>query len=362
VWLEAHGAGDASGLLTHPRLAALQPLMVRYLASFKAPSTMWSYTYSWKRFRAFYDGVGARCIPADPLVVALYLTEVMAAANTFSVVRLASAAVSAFHHAVGLPSPTDAKIVHSIREAAERRLPDGANKKEPLELRHLSTICERFATPDCTLEDLMVCAAMSLAFFAFLRYADLAMLRVDWVLTYDHHLDLFLEERKTDQFRLGQWVVACAWVDSPACPVRLVRRLVERARLVGHRPLFSEVRDGAYASTKPIAYAKLRELFLTKFAAIGLDTTKFGTHSCRAGGATLAANNGVPDKLWMEHGGWRSARAAHGYVATAHSLKEEVMRAMLHAPPNSTDKEAGGPAAGDSRGPKRSRARPPAAQ
>lgn len=209
-------------------------------------------------------------------------------------------------------------------------LPDGANKKEPLELQHLEAICGRFASPGCSLADLMVCTAISLAFFGFLRYPDLAALRVDWVLVFSHHLDLFLLQRKTDQFREGQWLVVCAWHNSPACPVTLVRRLVEQAGLAGHRPLFSELTAAgdAYTSTKPIPYAKLRTMFLAKFAAIGLDTTKFGTHSCRAGGATLAANNGVPDKLWMEHGGWRSARAAQGYVKTAHNRKAGVTQAM----------------------------------
>ena len=98
-------------------------------------------------------------------------------------------------------------------------------------------------------------------------------------------------------------MVVCAWVGSAACPVQLVR-LVEREGLKGHCLLFQALTpEGvSYANRKPIAYSDMRLLFLDRFEAIGLDTTKFGTHSCRAGGATLAVN-----KLWMEHGGWRSA-------------------------------------------------------
>lgn len=346
VWLEAHGSGALGS--THPRLAALLPVMVRCSARCKATSTMGRYTYSWRRFRAFCEEVGEPCVPARPLIVALYLTEVLVAANTFSVVRLASAAVAAFHNAVGLPSPTDSEMVHTIREAAQRMLPDGAGKKEPLELRHVEAICKRFAGPGCSLRDLMACTAISLAFFGFLRYADLAVLRVDWVAVESHHLDLFLEHRKTDQFRVGQWVVVCAWAGSPACPVALITRLLERAALSGHRPLFSALTAAgdAYASTKPIAYPELRTLFLEKFAAIGLDTKKFGTHSCRAGGATLAANNGVPDKLWREHGGWRSARAAQGYVKTAHELKSSVTQRMVESGSGQANGGAGGSGAG----------------
>ena len=55
----------------------------------------------------------------------------------------------------------------------------------------------------------------------------------------------------------------------------------------------------------------------------------FGLHSLRAGGATLAANSGVPDRLWMEHGGWRSFRSAVGYVKTSSEVKASVTNAMF---------------------------------
>ena len=315
----------------HPRLLAGLPRLLRTVVWFKAPSTMWRYGYSWKHWLAFAGECGVVAVPADPLHVALYLTEVVAGAKTFSVVRLASAAVAAFHHAVGLPSPTDATIVHSVREAAQRLLPDGAGKKEPMALEHLERICERFAGSDCTLADLVVCTAMSFGFFGFLRYADLAVVVADELLfaADDSWADVFLEERKTDQFREGQWVVLSAYRGSPACPVSLARRLLARARPAPGAALFSAVRGEAYASSAPIPYGELRSLFLEKFAAIGLDTSKFGTHSCRAGGATLAANLGVPDRMWREHGGWRSLRAATGYVKSSHESKLAVTRAMV---------------------------------
>ena len=77
----------------------------------------------------------------------------------------------------------------------------------------------------------------------------------------------------------------------------------------GSRPLFSavSVHEGqeVYGST-PVSYQSLRKGVLEVFQEVGLPVQKFGLHSLRAGGVTLAANSGVPDRLWMEHGGWRS--------------------------------------------------------
>lgn len=139
-------------------------------------------------------------------------------------------------------------------------------------------------------------------------------------------------------------MVVSAWPGSPACPVTLLRRLKQRAGLHGDRALFSKVSGEAYATTDPISYWRLRKLMLDKFEAIGLDRQRFGTHSCRAGGATLAANLGVPDRLWREHGGWSSVRASLGYIKTAHDAKLRVTRTMVEGAAKGKKRKAGGAA------------------
>ena len=62
---------------------------------------------------------------------------------------------------------------------------------------------------------------------------------------------------------------------------------------------------------------------------MGLPVQGFGLHSLRAGGATLAADSGVPDRLWMEHGGWRSFKSAVEYVKTSSEVMASVTKAMF---------------------------------
>ena len=44
------------------------------------------------------------------------------------------------------------------------------------------------------------------------------------------------------------------------------------------------------------------------------DISRYGLHGLRAGGASAAANHGVPDRLYKRHGRWRSENAKDGYV------------------------------------------------
>ena len=48
--------------------------------------------------------------------------------------------------------------------------------------------------------------------------------------------------------------------------------------------------------------------------SIGLDRKRFSLHSLRSGGASAAANAGVPDRHFKRHGRWRSESAKDGYV------------------------------------------------
>ena len=56
------------------------------------------------------------------------------------------------------------------------------------------------------------------------------------------------------------------------------------------------------------------KLILEKISAIGLDPKRFGLHSLRSGGASAAANAGVPDRMIKRHGRWHSENAKDGYV------------------------------------------------
>lgn len=63
-----------------------------------------------------------------------------------------------------------------------------------------------------------------------------------------------------------------------------------------------------------MSYTRIRELILNALKEVGEDPSKFGVHSLRSGGATAAANLGIPDRLFKAHGRWRSETAKDGYI------------------------------------------------
>jgi hypothetical protein len=71
---------------------------------------------------------------------------------------------------------------------------------------------------------------------------------------------------------------------------------------------------GQYLKAGQPCYSTVNEWFKDAARVLGLDPSKYGTHSGRQGGATRAANVDVPDRLFRAHGGWRSEHAKDGYV------------------------------------------------
>ena len=71
---------------------------------------------------------------------------------------------------------------------------------------------------------------------------------------------------------------------------------------------------GNVLSSKPLSASRAGEILKEKLETIGLDPSKFSTHSFRSGGAISAANLNVSDRLFKVHGRWKSDSAKDGYV------------------------------------------------
>ena len=90
----------------------------------------------------------------------------------------------------------------------------------------------------------------------------------------------------------------------------------------------SKTKFGYKPRSKGLSYTRLRELVLEAFKDIVPDISTIGTHSLRSGGATAAANAGIPDHLFKRHGRWSSGSAKDGYVKDSLSSRLSVSKAL----------------------------------
>ena len=136
---------------------------------------------------------------------------------------------------------------------------------------------------------------------------------------------------KTDQYREGASLVI-AHTGTPTCPVSMMQRYFSMGQLVHDsqdylfRGIMHTKSGECLRKGGGLSYSRLRELLLEKISSLGMDPKLFGMHSLRAGGATAAANAGVPDRLFKRHGRWKSESAKDGYVKDSVESRLEVSK------------------------------------
>jgi hypothetical protein len=268
-------------------------------------------------------------LPARPLLVALYMTQLLRSARSPAPILSFSAAVYFFHTLAGHPSPTDHPLVGLAREIARRTRVAGQNKKQPLLASQIRQILTAWAGPHASLHHLMKATVITTCFVAFLRADSLLTLQWEDVrFVGQSHMELFLERSKTDQYREGAWTLV-ARIGGPFCPVALVERLITLGQYAGPGPLIRSVvvtRDRQYVKDKAPPYSTLLQWFKEAAIFLGLDPDLYGTHSGCRGGATGAAATDVPDRLFKQHGHWRSERAKDLYVVDRLPARLSVTR------------------------------------
>ena len=150
-----------------------------------------------------------------------------------------------------------------------------------------------------------------------MRYEELSNLDV---IFHPGYFLVFIESSKTDQYQDGAWLP----INSSSlitCPLKALNLYAE---MVGidfkpDLPLFrrlNSVNSKTRIRKSKISYTRVRELVKEAFVD-SIDAKRIGMYSLRAGGASTAANNGIPDRLSKRHGRWSSERQRMGTLRIA---------------------------------------------
>ena len=115
------------------------------------------------------------------------------------------------------------------------------------------------------------------------------------------------------------------------CPVLLLRRFLSRGVHFNDSYLFCKVshtKSGYRLRNQKLTYSHARQLVRKQLKAVHLNPADYGLHSMRSGGASLAASLGLPDRLIMRQGGWKSANSQHRYIKESRDSLLSITRAF----------------------------------
>lgn len=334
-------------------LVTLAEHMLTDAAMARAPSTLKQYANPWRQYVAWVKETlpflrNIYGVPGN--LVALYLTRVRLQAQERGVgpaaVNTASAAIACFHHLAGQPSPTDHPACALVRETAARTLLATKLLREPIDVGDMRSLLAVFTHDGASLLDRMHCTVAYVMFLGLLRYDDASKILVhqDLFLLLEDRAELFIYKSKTDQRMDGFWVTLAAVPGSVACPVHLLRRLLQQGEYVtcaaagldvgpllrpvvqaGGRHRLAQVTAPLSSPIQPLGSQRLRTRLQQMCDQVGL-AKHVGTHSLRIGGASAAAELHVSDQLIQAAGRWRSVHVQQHYMRESLGRRMAVSR------------------------------------
>ena len=317
--------------LQDPELRRLAATLPQTVLSSRADSTTRKYMYAflkWTEWAEHKKEVSA--FPVQDIQFALYLQHLSETTESRTTVEAAVNAVSWAHQLAGLNPVSSYPFVRVVLAGLQRQLAKPKKKKEPITVEMLSAMAQ---SVDGSLADLRLIAMALLAFSAILRCDELVKLRCCDVVFSPASMSIKLPRSKTDQYREGSSVVV-ARSGTHTCPVAVLEQYCTRAELdlssanFLFRGIVRTKSGEKLRKSGHISHTRVRELMLQRLAKLGYDATQFSMHSFRAGGATAAANAGVPDRLFKRHGRWRSESAKDGYVKDSVESRLSVSQSL----------------------------------
>ena len=317
--------------LEDPELRSLARSLPHTVLSCRADSTTKKYLYAFGRWKEWAERKKEVTVfPVQDVQFALYIQHVADSTKSRAAVEVAVNAISWAHQMAGLQPISSSPFLRSVLAGLQRQLARPIVKKEPITVEILAAMVN---SSDGSLTDLRLVSMALLAFSAFLRCDELIKLRVCDVSFAAGSMTINLPKSKTDQFRDGSAVVV-ARSGTQTCPVAMLEQYFEKAALklgstdLVFRGIVHTKAGQRLRKVGGLSYSRVRELMLQRLASLGYDAAAFGMHSFRAGGATAAANAGVPDRLFKRHGRWRSESAKDGYVKDTEQSRLSVSQSL----------------------------------
>ena len=258
------------------------------------------------------------------LLFATFLSQHVTPATT----KVYLCAVRHLHIESGLPSPTEHlhRLPYLLR-GIKRLYSQERRVRLPITPSILLSFCTRlnFQWHD----HIMLWTAMLVAFFAFLRSAELIALTVSDLSTCNsttHSLPTYIlsiRASKSDPFRQGCQVRLSPSGHPTLCPAKALTNYLRITHLSHSSPLF------VWSSGNPLCRATLTNCIKWLAASTGINEHLYSLHSFRIGAATTASAAGLPDSLIKTMGRW-SSDAYQSYIRTPLSLLDSVAPAMAN--------------------------------
>ena len=304
IWREANSLADLS-------LRKIVPDLVNLQLESRAPATVQKYRSAGVAGQ-LPAKIGVQVIPAKPLHIALFiseLTKISVRNNTgISPIESVIYSIQWGHNLAGIEEcPTSHHLVKSSLEGARRHLARPVQPKEPLSVDTVLRIADHYISSS-SLAVIRFLFILLVGFAGFFRMDEIRHMSVKDVSICSGYMSVFIPKRKNDKYREGPTTLIARSHKSP-CPVAIIERLLKLlpSSSESSAPLVRRIAKSKskeyFHATKGVSYTTLSEEFRKYVRPFVNDIANYGTHSIKSGAASNLACRSVSGDLLDMHAG-----------------------------------------------------------
>lgn len=313
--------GDASTLALRPDLAPLFEEARVNAAASKAASTLSAYASDWRHFTRWCNAHKVDSLPASPVVVALYVSDLAAAGRTVATIRRRLAAIAQAHELNKHTSPTRDAHLREVIKGIRRRHGRPQVAKTALMPGPLKEVCAAAPQGADGLGAIRDRALFLVGFSGAFRREELTALRCSDLEWRPEGVRITVRRSKTDQGGQGLSKIIFPGNDPTSCPVRALRAWLDAA-VIDDGPVFRKVGRYGEVGHRPMAPASVAYVIKRAARAAGMDPRPISGHSLRSGFATSMSAAGLDLPAIMRQTGHKSTAMAMRYVQDGARLKD----------------------------------------
>ena len=311
-------------------VAKLRAQQAKLMEHHAARNTQSAYASAWKLFTEWCAASGRQPLPASEETLCLYLTHTLEVdRKRVTTAELYKAAIAAMHRASGqrlsINGGVSALLNGARRARAGQEVPRSKKALTIAELRKCVKAIK--GTNDFALRDR---AILCFGFASGMRRSELVGLDLADIEFRPQGLLVHIRKSKTDQDGRGRDVglMRHKGKGEDICPVRAVRDWI-RKRGAEPGALFwglQHPNEGQRLNGPAVC-----SIVQAAVERIGLDRTKYGAHSLRAGLVTVSLAAGASELAVMQRTGHRDVATLQRYVRPATAFAFDPLAAALRA-------------------------------
>ena len=116
------------------------------------------------------------------------------------------------------------------------------------------------------------------------------------------------------------------------CPVHLTKHFLKVGGHKGNNYLFrrvTHIKPGYTSRHLKVSYTRALKLVRVQLKNIGLKPEEYGLYNMQSARASLTAALGIPDRLIMHQGGWKSEESKNNYIKETKVTLLRISRACM---------------------------------